>query len=145
MAYLPAVRRPDLVDRLVIEDIRPPFHRYRPPLERPDADLPFDWATVLALRSEAEQEDVELWDRLSSIAAPTLLIGGGPDSPVPVEKLRAVAERLPVCQRAEISAGHYVHRGRPEDFLAAVRDWLAERVSRSRLWKVPEDVAEHPA
>jgi 3-oxoadipate enol-lactonase len=125
VAYLLAVRRPDLVDRLVIEDICPPFSRDRPPLERPDEDLPFDWAAVVALRREAEQEDVELWDRLSSIAAPTLLIGGGPDSSVPPEKLRAVAERLPACELVEIPAGHYVHRGRPEEFLAAVRDWLA--------------------
>jgi 3-oxoadipate enol-lactonase len=124
VAYLLAGQRPDLVARLITEDICPPFQRDRPALERPEMELPFDWAAVLALRSEAEQDDADLWDRLHTIAAPTLLIGGGPDSPVPAEKLRAVAERIPVCELVEIPAGHYVHRSRPEEFLAAVRGWL---------------------
>jgi 3-oxoadipate enol-lactonase len=125
VAYLLAERRPDLVGRLVIEDICPPFHRERPALERPDDDLPFDWAAVLALRSEAERDDEELWRRLRSISAPTLLVGGGPESPVPAERLRAVAERIPVCELVEIPAGHYVHRERPDEFLEVVVGWLA--------------------
>jgi 3-oxoadipate enol-lactonase len=125
VAYLLADRRPDLVARLVIEDICPPFHRDRPALERPDDDLPFDWAAVVALRREAEQDDVELWERLRSISAPTLLVGGGPESSVPTEKLQAVAERIPTCELVEIPAGHYVHRERPEEFLAVLLDWLA--------------------
>jgi 3-oxoadipate enol-lactonase len=127
VAYLLAERRPDLVERLVIEDICPPFHRDRPPLERPDDDLPFDWAAVVALRREAEQEDVELWDRLGSITAPTLLVGGGPESSVPAEKLQAVAEQIPVCELVEIPAGHYVHREKPAEFLAVVLGWLARQ------------------
>jgi pimeloyl-ACP methyl ester carboxylesterase len=93
-------------------------------IDRPSEELPFDWATVVALRREAERDDTELWDRLDSISAPTLLIGGGPDSPVPADKLRAVADRIPVCELVEIPAGHYVHRARPEEFLAAVLGWL---------------------
>ena len=63
--------------------------------------------------------------RLGSIAAPTLLVGGGPDSSVPTEKLRAVARSIPVCELVEIPVGHYVHRERPEEFLGVVRGWLA--------------------
>ena len=74
--------------------------------------------------SEAERYDEDLWDRLRSITAPTLLIGGGPDSPVPAEKLRAVAERIPRCELVDIPAGHYVHRARPEEFLDVVLGWL---------------------
>jgi 3-oxoadipate enol-lactonase len=125
VAYHLAVRRPDMVIRLVVEDICPPFHRDRPMIERPEEELPFDWAAVLALRREAEQDDEELWDRLGSISAPTLLVGGGPDSSVPAEKLRAVTESIPECELVEIPAGHYVHRERPEDFLQAVHGWLA--------------------
>jgi 3-oxoadipate enol-lactonase len=43
---------------------------------------------------------------------------------VPAERLRAVADRIPVCELVEIPAGHYVHRARPEEFLAAVLRWL---------------------
>jgi 3-oxoadipate enol-lactonase len=81
----------------------------------------------VALRREAEQEDVELWDRLGSITAPTLLVGGGPESSVPAEKLRAVAEQIPVCELVEIPAGHYVHREKPAEFLAVVLGWLARQ------------------
>ena len=125
VAYLLAVRRPDLVRRLVVEDICPPFHRDRPPPERPDEDLPFDWTAVLALRREAAQDDEELWNRLSSISAPTLVIGGGADSSVPPERLRAVEDRIPVCELVEIPAGHYVHRTQPAEFLDVVLGWLA--------------------
>jgi 3-oxoadipate enol-lactonase len=125
VAYLLAERRPDLVARLLVEDVAPPFDRVRPVPERPGIELPFDWAAALALRSEAERYDEDLWRRLSSISAPTLLIGGGPDSSVPAEMLEAVAERIPRCELVEIPAGHYVHRGRPEEFLEVVLDWLA--------------------
>lgn len=125
VGYHLASRRPDLVARLITEDICPPFHRDRPMIERPDTELPFDWAAVVALRTEAERDDAELWDGLRSITAPTLLIGGGPESPVPAERLQTVAERIPTCELVEIPAGHYVHQSRPEAFLDAVLGWLA--------------------
>ena len=125
VAYLLAERRPDLVARLIVEDVSPPFHRVRPVPERPEVELDFDWAAALALRAEAERYDEDLWRRLRSISAPTLLIGGGPESSVPAEMLEAVAERIALCELVEIPAGHYVHRGRPEEFLEAVLAWLA--------------------
>ena len=125
VAYLLAERRPDLVARLIVEDVSPPFHRVRPMPERPETELDFDWAAALALRTEAERYDEDLWRRLSSISARTLLIGGGPDSSVPAEMLEAVARRIPRCELVEIPAGHDVHRGQPEEFLEVVLGWLA--------------------
>ena len=124
VGYLIAERRPDLVARLIVEDVSPPFDRDRPTPERPEGELEFDWTAALALRSEAERYDEDQWRRLAAISAPTLLISGGPDSPVPTERLRAVAERIPACELVEIPAGHYVHRARPEEFLDAVLGWL---------------------
>lgn len=125
VGYLLAVQRPDLVARLVVEDVCPPYRRNRPVPERPEVDLPFDWPAVLALRAEAERDDADLWRQLSTIAAPTLLVGGGPSSPVLPAKLREVAELVPDCTYVEIAdGGHYVHRSQPGPFGDAVLTWL---------------------
>jgi pimeloyl-ACP methyl ester carboxylesterase len=60
VAYRLAVGRPDLVGRLVVEDVCPPFARDRALPERPDAVLPFDWEAAVALRGEAERDDPDL-------------------------------------------------------------------------------------
>jgi pimeloyl-ACP methyl ester carboxylesterase len=66
------------------------------------------------------------WDRprLGRITAPTLLIGGGPDSQVRQDKLADAASRIPRGQLVTIPAGHYVHNNRPARFTTAVLDWL---------------------
>ena len=44
-----------------------------------------------------------MWASLERIAAPTLAIGGGPDSHIPQDKLREVASRIPVCEMVTIT------------------------------------------
>ncbi len=56
---------------------------------------------------------------------PTLLIGGGPTSPIPREHIDALAERLPDARRLTIDAGHLVHEARPREFLATVEAFLS--------------------
>lgn len=127
VGYRLAIQRPDLVARLIVEDVTPPYARDRPMPDRPDEELPFDWPAAVALRGEAERDAPALWQGLASIQAPTLLVYGGPDSPVPPERIRAVAEHLPDGELVEIGGGHYVHRARPEEFIAVVLDWLDRR------------------
>lgn len=124
VAYLVAEQRPDLVELLIVEDVTPPYSRDRPTPARPEVELDFDWTALLALRSEADRYDATMWEKLSSIRAPTLLLGGGPDSQVPQEKLEAVAQAIPDCRLLVLDAGHHVHRTRPEEFVQAVLDWL---------------------
>lgn len=125
VAYLIAEQRPDRIERLIVEDVPPPFYRDRPIPERPEGKLDFDWATVPAIVSEVNSGNAAAWDRLPWIAAPTLLIGGGHESHIPQEKLRAVAERIPNCSLITIPAGHLVHATRPAEFADAVLGWLA--------------------
>lgn len=124
VAYLAAMAAPVRVDRLVVEDAPPPYARSRPLPERPEGPLDFDWAVVPAIHGEVGRHDAAAWDGLATITAPTLLVGGGPDSHVPQSRLRDVAGRIPDCTLVTIPAGHHVHETRPAEFAEVVLDWL---------------------
>lgn len=127
VAYLLAMQHTGRVDRLVVEDTPPPFPRDRPVPERPAEPLDFDWAVVPAIIGQVNDGDPAAWDGLADITAPTLLIGGGPESHVPQDKLADVAARIPRCRLVTIPAGHHVHTSRPSEFADAVLDWLRGR------------------
>ncbi|MDO7868967.1 alpha/beta fold hydrolase [Nocardioides jiangxiensis] len=122
-----AAHRPDLVARLVVEDVIPPWPRTRRVPPRPDRELDYDWDAVPALMGEASTRDDVAWDELGLIVAPTLLVSGGAGSHLPVEKVAEVVARIPDCVMVEIDAGHHVHRREPGQFLSAVLGWLAVR------------------
>jgi pimeloyl-ACP methyl ester carboxylesterase len=91
---------------------------------RPAGSLDFDWAVVPAIIGQVNEGDSAAWDGLAAITAPTLLIGGGPESHIPQDKLAAVAARIPRCDLVTIAAGHYVRETRPSEFADAVLGWL---------------------
>lgn len=125
VAYLVALARPDLVTRLVVEDVPPPYRRERPLPERPDGPVGFDWAVVPAIVGAVNAGDPQLWAALAGITAPTLLIGGGQDSHIPQNLLADAAARIPDATVVTIPAGHNVHAARPDDFADTVLDWAA--------------------
>lgn len=124
VAYLIAEEQPGRVERLIVEDVPPPFPRDRPPAGRPAGPLDFDWPVVPAIVGQVNQGNDAAWERLSDITAPTLLIGGGPASHIPQDKLGAAAARIPRGQLITIPAGHDVHDTRPAEFATAVLGWL---------------------
>jgi pimeloyl-ACP methyl ester carboxylesterase len=127
VACLLAQHSPQRVRRLVLEDVPAPFplDPPRPPAERPDGDLPYDWAMILATDEQRNAPDPVWWEHMGRITMPTLLIGGGPTSLIPQEQIAALAEVLPDARRVTIDAGHLVHEARPEEFLAAVGEFLS--------------------
>ncbi|CAM5744648.1 putative Alpha/beta hydrolase domain-containing protein 11 [Streptomyces afghaniensis 772] [Streptomyces afghaniensis] len=127
VACLLAQHSPRLVRRLVLEDVPAPIplDPQRPPAEPPGGDLPYDWAMILATDAQRNAPDPVWWDHMGRITMPTLLIGGGPTSLIPQEQLDALAELLPDARRVTIDAGHLVHEARPEEFLAAVVEFLS--------------------
>lgn len=64
------------------------------------------------------------WDGLSAIKASTLVIGGGPSSHVPAERLVAVCAEIPDAELITINAGHRIHSKRPTEFRDAVLNFL---------------------
>lgn len=129
VAFLVAQQEPGRVGRLILEDTPPPLPLHRSIPERPDADLPFDWAVLPAIFGQLSSFDLSWWDRLDEITAPTLLIGGGPASHIPQDKIAEAAARLPRATMEVIPAGHHVHAARPAEFAAAVLAFLGN-VSR---------------
>jgi len=124
VAFRIAAHRPDLVGRLVIEDVIPPFPRTRAIPERPERELRFDWAAVPALMAEASSHDPSAWRELETIAASTLLVSGGDASHLPDERIAEVVSRIPRCDLVIIEAGHHVHEKEPAAFAEAVLGWL---------------------
>lgn len=123
VAYLVAEDQPSRIERLVIEDAVLPYGVQRAVPEQPDIPLPFDWVALTAVFGQSEP-DPTWWDRLDAITAPTLLIGGGPDSHIPGDKLEDTASRVPRCTIVTIPAGHYVHDAAPAEFVTAVLKFL---------------------
>jgi pimeloyl-ACP methyl ester carboxylesterase len=125
VALLVAMDHPQRVGRLVVEDVTPPFPRDRPVPERPGHELDFDWDVVPAIVGETNGGDPQAWEGLSAITAPTLLVGGGPESHVPQERIVEAAELVPKAEVVTIPAGHMVHNERPAEFADAVLTWLS--------------------
>ncbi|MGI9602673.1 MAG: alpha/beta fold hydrolase, partial [Acidimicrobiales bacterium] len=97
VAYQLAGQNPDFLERLVLEDAPPPLPTQpAPPVpDRPGGDLPFDWRVLTSLWPERNTPDPTWWSQLASVVAPTLVIGGGPDSHVDQEQMAAMADRFP--------------------------------------------------
>ncbi|ARF54143.1 alpha/beta fold hydrolase [Streptomyces gilvosporeus] len=129
-ALLLAAHRPDLVDRLVLEEAAPPLPA-DPPREvpgQPAGPQSYDWRAAAAVAAERNAPDPLWWESLAKIAAPTLVIGGGPTSHIPQHRLAEMADRIPGARLVTIEGGgHLVHEERPGEFLAAVTSFLAPR------------------
>jgi pimeloyl-ACP methyl ester carboxylesterase len=121
-----AMREPQRVRRMVVEDIAPPPHEpvtFEMPA-RPAEPIDFDWAVVGQIKRLVRTPDPAWWAGLARITAETLWLAGGPPSHVDQDRLRAAAARLPSVHVVEIPVGHNIHRDAPDEFAAAVVPFL---------------------
>ncbi|MEV2214061.1 alpha/beta hydrolase [Streptomyces sp. NPDC050997] len=126
VGYLLAQRAPEVVRRLVLEDVPAPIplDPPRPPATRPDGGLPFDWEMMRATDEQRNAPDPVWWDHMERITMPTLLIGGGATSLIPQDQVAVLAELIPDTRLVTVDAGHLVHQTRPEEFLAVLEEFL---------------------
>lgn len=61
---------------------------------------------------------------VAAIATPTLVVAGGPRSPVPQEQIADLVGRLPDGQLVTVDAGHLVHKSEPDAFIRHVLHFL---------------------
>lgn len=124
-ACLLAQESPGLFGRLVLEESPPlfPLDPPRPPAVREEGRLDYDWPLVPAVDAELNAPDPAWRAGLTRVTVPTLVIAGGPDSHVAQDAFLWLADRLPDARLVTIDAGHCVHRDRPAEFLAAVREF----------------------
>ncbi len=112
------------VRRLVLEDVGMPHRRTPAPPPRPDGDLGFDWAVVEQVRPEIDTPD-PAWPAVAArVAAPVLVVAGGPESFVTAEHVAELVATLPDGRSTTLGTGHEVHRAKPAEFAAAVRGFL---------------------
>jgi pimeloyl-ACP methyl ester carboxylesterase len=70
--------------------------------------------------------------RLAGLDVPTLLLWGGQDAFVGIEKARAIAERVPDARLVLLDdCGHLPTLERPEECVPAVRAWLTAVAQRA--------------
>jgi pimeloyl-ACP methyl ester carboxylesterase len=125
-AVLMAIAAPDRVRRLVLEDAGPERSGgVYPPFDRPAHEVPFDWPVVNAIRAQRTNPDPAWFPDAQRIAAPTLMIAGGPDSTMPQADLRDLVAGMPDARLVEIPVGHMVHDDAPAAWLEAVGAFLA--------------------
>jgi len=127
VAFMLAVERPDLVGRLLVEDIAPgPPPTLRPMPQRPDGPLPFDWEMLGQMRPQIAAGALPLLERLTEVQIPALLIGGGDTSHIVQDQLAVAADRMPHAELVTLGGGHQVHANLPEEFVATVTVWLGK-------------------
>ena len=124
VACAAAAERPDLVGRLVLEDVGLLHPRPAAMPARPAGPLAFDWRMVEQVRPEIDTPDPGWPDVVAAIRARTLVIGGGPSSHVPQEHVADLARTLVDGRLVTIDAGHLVHATRPQDFLRVLQTFL---------------------
>ncbi len=137
VALLVAMHRPDLVSRLIIEDVVPPAPRERRSPGRAARPMPHDWECIASLLVEATMYDAWMWEQLELLPMPTLLVAGGGNSHIPQEDLEKVARRIPQADLVHFDVGHFVHRNQPAEFADTVLAWLASRVGSPSLRTPP--------
>ncbi|GAB7051459.1 hypothetical protein JCM9534A_65850 [Catenuloplanes indicus JCM 9534] len=134
-ASLVAQAAPERVTRLVLEDppvpsatsraqSLPAWRMILPMLGLVVRRGRFDRRALTEAVRQLREPDPGWWARLPSIAAPTLVIGGGPRSHVAAGGLDALVRALPDGRLVTIPAGHRVHSTAPAAFEAAVLPFL---------------------
>ncbi|MEV6610021.1 alpha/beta fold hydrolase [Kutzneria sp. NPDC051319] len=134
VAAMIALEQPGRVRRLVLEDTPPPPHEPGPPPTRSLASLAellvwraFDRAMVRPVVTQFRTPDPFWWSRLPAVAAPTLLVHGGPGSHVRLDHVTEMTRRLPNGRLVAIAAGHRVHSRCPNQFRDVVVPFLQSR------------------
>ncbi|MCM2578735.1 alpha/beta fold hydrolase [Streptomyces meridianus] len=127
VAWMLAAAHPQRLDRLILEDVPAPLPRERVVPERPEGPLSFDWDMVLAVRQQIDTPDAAWLALLGRITARTLVLAGGPQSPVPQERIAELARRVPHARLLTVPAGHLIHRTAPGRFTDAVLEFLEDR------------------
>ncbi len=121
-----AATRPELVRRLVLEDVGLLHPRPADPPPKPAGVLPFDWGVVKQVRPEIDDFDPSWADVIVAIPTATLVVAGGHRSPIPQERIGDLARLLPNGQMVTIDAGHLVHATEPDAFIHQLVTFLGK-------------------
>lgn len=141
---LVAQRRPQLVRRLVLEELpipirpgdAPPtlagrmpsitelWHAATSVIRHPRAVLAFDRSMTGTALEQFRRPNPQWWASLADISASTLVLRGGPGGMVDPDRLDAMVARIPTCRVERFRTGHSIHRDGYPAFETAVMAFL---------------------
>ncbi|MDV8020409.1 alpha/beta hydrolase [Rhodococcus sp. IEGM 1330] len=141
---LVAQRRPQLVRRLVLEELpipirpgdAPPtltgrmpsatelWHAATSVVLHPRAVLAFDRSMTATALEQFRRPNPQWWVSLADITAPTLVLRGGPGGMVDPDRLDAMVSEISTCRVEAFRTGHSIHRDGYAAFEAAVLPFL---------------------
>jgi pimeloyl-ACP methyl ester carboxylesterase len=119
-----AAAHPAEVRRLVLEDVGMPHPRRPAPPVRPPGVLDFDWRVVEQVRPEIDDPDPAWPAVAASVAAPTLVVAGGPSSFVAADHVAELVATLSDGRVVTLDTGHEVHETDPEAFTRELLTFL---------------------
>lgn len=143
-ATVVAQRRPTLVRRLVVEELpipirpgdAPPkltgkfpsitelWHAGTTVIRHPRAALAFDRSMTAPALEQFRKPNAQWWKALSDIAAPTLILRGGPGGMVDPVRLELMTGAIRDCRVEVFRSGHSIHRDAYAAFEATVLPFL---------------------
>lgn len=145
-ASLVAQQRPDLVRRLVLEEMPVPLRAGDPPpevpshrpsvkeirnavagmLRNPRGVIAFDRSLTDPAMRQFQSPNAQWWDQLPQLQAPTLFLRGArPGSMVDPRLLAEMTATVGDIVVRDFDCGHSIHRDRGREFHAAVAEFVA--------------------
>jgi 3-oxoadipate enol-lactonase len=136
-ALAAAQQAPELVDRLVLEDLAAPPRRPQSIRGVSPAQVVAGVAGILTVRRDYDlralatilrqltRPDQGWWARLGEVRHPTLVLSGGPASCIPPARLAEVTAAIEGARLSTIPVGHRVHSLAPDRFARDVLAFLA--------------------
>ena len=119
-----AAAAPARVRRVVLEDVGMPHARTPTTPTRPVGELDLDWRVVEQVRPEIDAPDPAWPEVARSVAAPTLVVGGGARSFVAAEHVTELVVALPDGRSVTLDTGHEVHASDPAGFIREVAAFI---------------------
>ena len=147
-ALAAALHAPGRVARLVLEDLAAPPRLSPRPSPRLWPRLPagprginpfqvlaaaagiltarrdYDLRALGSILRQLSRPDPAWWARLGEVRHPTLILSGGPASPIPPRRLAEATLAIPGARLATIPVGHRVHSLAPDRFATEVLGFL---------------------
>lgn len=127
-AYRYACSAPDRLAGLVLSETPPPHPIRRPLPPRPDRPLSYDYAAREAVVRQLAEPDPDWWESFDAIPVPSLVIGGGPDSPFDQHLMAEMAARLRRSRFVTIAAGHRIPAVAPTALAEAVAEFVSTSI-----------------
>lgn len=124
VAYLLAQEHADRVERLVLVETPPPFPDEQEAEWHPEGPVDYDENAVPAVRAQIADPDPRWEEELGQIVAPTLIITGGPESPMPQDRLPEMESLIPDCRLITLGGGHDVHRRNAEQVAQQITEFF---------------------